>query len=131
MYVVAVKDHIMIAHGFRGEVFGPAQRLHGATFIVSAEFSTKTLDDDGIVIDIGLAHTILSEVLEPLRYRNLDDLPEFEGRNTTTEFMAHHIHEGIASRLSGRFVGGLCVRLDESHLAWGSYEAPVGGEAES
>ncbi len=131
MYVVAVKDHIMIAHGFRGEVFGPAQRLHGATFIVSAAFSTKTLDDDGIVIDIGLAHSILSEVLEPLRYRNLDDMPEFEGRNTTTEFMARHIHDGNARRLPGRFEGSLRIRLDESHLAWGSYEARVGGAAES
>ena len=131
MYSVAVKDHIMIAHGFRGAVFGPAQNLHGATFVVTAEFSSRRLDENGIVIDIGWAHTILGEVLAPLRYQNLDELSQFEGQNTTTEFMAHHIHSALSVQLKGRFRGSLRVVLEESHLAWGSYEAPVEGGEES
>lgn len=125
MYSVAVKDHIMIAHSLRGPVFGPAQRMHGATFVVTAEFRRETLDASGIVIDIGEAHRALAEVLEPLRYRNLDDVPALEGKNSTTEVLAHHIHAGLAAALAGSFTGVLRIVLDESHVAWGSYEAPV------
>ena len=125
MFSVAVKDHIMIAHSFRGAVFGPAQRMHGATFVITTEYRTATLDDDGIVIDIGRAHEVLSQVLEPLRYRNLDELEQIADQNTTTEFLARHIHAEIAARVRGEFQGALRVVLDESHVAWGSYEAPI------
>ena len=126
MFSVAVKDHVMIAHSFRGEVFGPAQRLHGATFIVTTEYRTENLDEDGIVVDIGLAIDVLREALEPLRYRNLDELEEFAGVNTTTEYLCRHIHGEVANRMRERFEGTLRVVLEESHVAWGSYEAPVG-----
>jgi len=125
MFSVAVKSHIMIAHSFRGDVFGPAQRLHGATFVITTEYRASHLDPDGIVIDIGKAQAILDEVLEPLRYRNLDDLPELAGRNTTTEFLAQYIHRLVAERVSPFFGGALRVVLEESHVAWGSYEGPV------
>jgi 6-pyruvoyl-tetrahydropterin synthase len=115
----------MIAHSLSGEVFGPARRLHGATFVVTAEFRCEELDENGIVIDIGAAHRALAEVLEPLRYRNLDEVEAFAGKNSTTEVLAHHIHTGLAAALKGAFRGGLRVVLDESHVAWGSYEAPV------
>src|SRR5262245_35384367 len=91
MFSVMVRDHVMIAHSFRGEVFGPAQRLHGATYVVDVEFKRRTLDADGIVIDIGRATDVLRQVLAELNYRNLDEVPEFAGRNTTTEFLAHVI----------------------------------------
>ena len=125
MFTVAVKDHVMIAHSFRGEVFGPAQRLHGATFVVTTEYKSETLDENGIVIDIGKAHEVLSAALGPIRYRNLDEIPAFAGQNTTTEFMARHLHEVIAREVRGFFDGTLRVVLEESHVAWGSYEAPV------
>ena len=96
MFTVEVRDHIMIAHSFRGAVFGPAQALHGATFVVDAAFIAETLDDNGIVIDIGRAHDALKAVLAPLNYRNLDDVPEFKGRNTTTEFLTKHIFDRLA-----------------------------------
>lgn len=121
---VAVKDHVMVAHSLRGAVFGPAQRLHGATFEVIAEFATSTLDADGIVLDIGHALQVLGEVLAPLRFRNLDELPDFAGRNTTTEFLAHWLHGRIAARVAP-FRGTLRVTLEESRVAWGSYEGPV------
>ena len=126
MHSVAVKDHIMIAHSFRGAVFGPAQSLHGATFVVTAEFKSEALDENGIVIDIGLAHELLSQVLAPLRYKNLDELPVFAGKNTTTEFLAQYIHQRLAAELASAFRGALRIVLEESHVAWGSYEAPVG-----
>ncbi len=126
MFSVAVKDHIMIAHSFRGEVFGPAQKLHGATFVVTTEYKRPELNADGIVVDIGKAHGWLAEVLAPLRYQNLDDLPIFEGRNTTTEYLARHIHQELGKRLRGSFQGTLRVVLDESHIAWGSFEGPIG-----
>ncbi len=124
-FTVAVCDHVMIAHSLRGEVFGPAQRLHGATYRVTAEWSAPQLDADGIVLDIGFALELLTAVLTPLRYRNLDDLPEFAGRNTTTEMLAQHLHEQLAARVRGRFTGQLRVRLDESPVAWASYEGPI------
>ncbi len=129
MFTVAVKDHIMIAHSFRGEVFGPAQKLHGATFVITTEYQAAELDENGIVVDIGKAHEVLAEVLAPLRYRNLDDLPDFEGRNSTTEVVALYLHHQIAARVRDFFTGSLRVVLEESHVAWGSYEAPVAGTA--
>lgn len=122
---VAVRDHVMIAHSLRGDVFGPAQRLHGATYEVITEYATPQLDADGIVLDIGLCHRVLGEVLEPLRYQNLDALPQFAGRNTTTEYLAQWIHAQVAERLRGQFAGGLRVTLEESRVAWASFEGPV------
>ncbi len=125
MFSVAVKDHIMIAHSFQGEIFGPAQKLHGATYIVTAAFKVPELDKDGLVIDIGQAIAILKEVLEPLNYQNLDTLEQFKGINTTTEYMAYYIHQQISKQVSSFFKGSLKITLEESHIAWGSYEAEV------
>jgi len=125
MYSVAVKDHIMIAHSFQGKVFGPAQKLHGATYIVTAEFKVAQLDKDGLVIDIAEAITILKEILAPLNYQNLDTIEEFKGINTTTEYMAYYIHQQISKQVNSFFKGSLKIILEESHIAWGSYESPV------
>ncbi len=125
MFTVAVKDHVMLAHSFRGEVFGPAQRLHGGTFVVTAEFSAPETDENGIVVDIGLAHEVLAEALEPLRYQNLDGMAEFEGINTTTEFLCRWTHERISERMRDAFGGSLRVVLSESHVAWAAYSADV------
>ncbi len=133
MFAVEVRDHIMVAHSFRGEIFGPAQRMHGATFVVDAAFMTRDLDAAGLVVDIGRAIAILREVLEPLNYRNLDEVPAFAGKNTTTEFLARHIHERIAACARDGKLGraaseidALRVTLSESHVARGWYEAPLG-----
>ena len=115
----------MIAHSFQGEIFGPAQKLHGATYIVTAQFKIAKLDEDGLVIDIGKAIAILQEILAPLNYQNLDDLAEFKGINTTTEYMAYYIHQQISKKVSPFFQGILNIILEESHIAWGSYEAEV------
>ncbi|WP_424627817.1 6-pyruvoyl trahydropterin synthase family protein [Bradyrhizobium sp. SYSU BS000235] len=132
MFTVEVRDHIMIAHSFRGEVFGPAQRLHGATFVVDAGFMADTLDDNGIVIDIGRAHEALKAILTPLSYRNLDEVPEFKGKNTTTEFLCKHVYDGLAKAARdgelgrpGRELKGLRITLSESHVARAQYEAPL------
>ena len=125
MFSVAVKDHVMIAHGLRGEVFGPAQRLHGATYVITTEYRAPELDENGIVFDIGRAHSVLADVLAPLRYQNLDELSDFTGQNTTTEFLARYLHQRIAERVRPQFKGTLRVVLEESHVAWGSYEAAV------
>ena len=132
MFTVGVRDHVMIAHSFRGEVFGPAQRLHGATFVVDVEFRCAAIDANGIVVDIGRAHERLKETLAELNYRNLDELPEFAGRNTTTEFLARHVFGRLrdaikAGRLGpgGENVTGLKVTLRESHVAWASFEDAV------
>lgn len=130
MYRVSVRDRVMIAHSFRGEVFGPAQQLHGATYVVEAEFSAERLDADGLVVDIGLAHAALAAALAPLAYRNLDALPAFAGKNTTTEYLAgelwHRIHDRIRAGALGRHpLHGLRITLRESDVAWASYEAPV------
>ena len=129
MYSLNVRDHFMIAHSFRGEVFGPAQRMHGATYVVDATFRRPELDADGLVVDIGLASELLKEVLGAMNYRNLDEMPEFEGKNTTTEFLAREIWERITAALhdgrlgeGARGVTSICVTLNESHVAWGSYE---------
>ncbi|TDC38060.1 6-carboxytetrahydropterin synthase [Micromonospora sp. KC213] len=129
MFSVTVRDHIMIAHSFRGEVFGPAQKLHGATFVVDATFRRAELDGDGIVVDIGLATTELKAVLAELNYRNLDDEPAFAGVNTTTEVLCRTIADRLADRVragglgeGARALAGITVTLHESHVAWASYE---------
>jgi 6-pyruvoyl-tetrahydropterin synthase len=128
-FTVTVRDHIMIAHSFSGEAFGPAQRLHGATFIVDASFRASELDADGVVIDIGRAADVLKEITGSLTYRNLDDEPEFAGLNTTTERLCQVIADRLAERaadgrlgLSGRRLSSIAVTLHESHIAWASYE---------
>lgn len=132
MFAVEVRDHIMVAHSFRGQVFGPAQALHGATFVIDAAFIADSLDENGIVIDIGLAHEALKEIVNALNYRNLDDVPEFKGLNTTTEFLTRHIFERLADAARkgrlGRNAGELKairVTLSESHVARAWYEAPL------
>jgi 6-pyruvoyl-tetrahydropterin synthase len=125
MFSLTVRDHFMIAHSLRGEVFGPARSLHGATYIVDAEFRRPALDPDNLVIDIGLALRILGEVLSGLNYKNLDEVEAFAARPTTTEFLARHIHGQIAGRVASFFEGGLKVTLHESHIAWAGYEADV------
>ncbi|HEX6471970.1 MAG TPA: 6-carboxytetrahydropterin synthase [Streptosporangiaceae bacterium] len=129
MFALTVRDHVMIAHSFRGEVFGPAQRLHGATYVVDATFRRAELDADGIVVDIGLAAGRLRAVLDELNYRNLDDEPAFAGVNTSTEYLAKVIADRLADRVGagelGAGAGGLAaiqVTLRESHVAWASYE---------
>jgi 6-pyruvoyl-tetrahydropterin synthase len=130
LFSVEVRDHIMIAHSFRGTMFGPAQALHGATFVVDAAFFSESLDSNAVVIDIGRAHEALKAVLAPLNYRNLDGLSEFKGVNTTTEFLTKHIYDQLvkaarADKLGrpGRELKAIRVRLGESHVAWASYEA--------
>jgi 6-pyruvoyl-tetrahydropterin synthase len=129
MFSVTVRDHVMIAHSFKGEVFGPAQRLHGATYVVDVEFKRKTLDADGIVIDIGRAIDVLRQTLAELNFRNLDEVTEFAGRNTTTEFLAQVIFKRItaAARRGDLGPGGgaveqIRVTLHESHVASASFE---------
>ena len=129
MYSVTVRDSVMIAHSFRGEVFGPAQRLHGATFVVDASFRGENLDADNIVVDIGRAAEQLHEVVGALSYRNLDDEPEFAGMNTSTEALARVIADRLADRVhagalgdGARALAGIEVTLHESHIAWASYE---------
>ena len=132
MYTLSVRDHFMIAHSFHGEAFGPAQRLHGATYVVDLEFQRGELDADGMVVDIGLASDVLKSTLGGLNYRNLDDEPAFKGRNTTTEFLAREIFERIAAAIgrgelgaTARAVASLRVTLHESHVAWAAYEGAV------
>jgi 6-pyruvoyltetrahydropterin/6-carboxytetrahydropterin synthase len=131
MFKVAVRDHVMVAHSFRGEVFGPAQRLHGATFVVDMEVAARSLDADGLVVDIGLARDTLRALLSELDYRNLDDLPAFQGRNTTTEYLCQFLFEQLATRIrAGAFgaserLDALKLTLRESHIAWASYEAKL------
>ena len=132
MFAVEVRDHIMIAHSFRGAVFGPAQALHGATFVVDAAFLAEALDGNGIVVDIGRAHEALKSVLAPLNSRNLDDLPEFKGSNTTTEFLTKHVFDRLAQAAragelgrDGRELSAIRVTISESHVARASYEASL------
>ena len=129
MYSLNVRSHFMIAHSFQGEVFGPAQRLHGATYVVDATFRRRELDAHGLVVDIGLASTTLRAVLDELDYRNLDEVPEFRGRNTTTEFLARAVFDRLVAAIhQGRLGEGaqaldaVRVTLHESHLAWASYQ---------
>ena len=131
MYSVGVSDHVMVAHSLRGEVFGPAQRLHGATYVVRAEVTAPDVDADGIVVDIGRLRTALREVLAPLEYRNLDELPELAGQNTTTEFLCRWIHGALAVHLGSPPDARLRVTLVESPTAWASYEDQVGSTKRS
>jgi 6-pyruvoyl-tetrahydropterin synthase len=128
VFSLTVRDHMMVAHSFTGEVFGPAQQLHGATFVVDATFSRTELDDDNIVVDIGLATDQLKAVLGELNYRNLDDLPEFKGVNTSTEFLAKVVADRLVERVhtgslgaGARGLAEISVTLKESHVAWASY----------
>lgn len=132
MFSVTVRDHVMIAHSFRGELFGPAQALHGATYVVDATFRARELDANGVVIDIGAAHQALKDTLAPWAYRNLDELPEFAGVNTTTEFLAKAVFDRLAASaragLLGRPGGELAeieVVLNESHVASAGYAGPI------
>lgn len=132
MYTVSVRDHFMIAHSFRGQMFGPGQSLHGATYVVDVEFRRRYLDVDGVVVDIGRAIEVLRRVLGELNYRNLDDVAEFRGRNTTTEFLSRVVFDRIAAAIAGgdlgetaRGIESLRVTLNESHVASASYDAPL------
>lgn len=132
MYTVCVRDHMMIAHSFSGEVFGPAQRMHGATYVVDVEFRRRELDADGIVVDIGRGTEALREVLAALNYRNLDNEADFAGRNTTTEFLAKTVFDRMRARIrdgqlgaSARAIESMRVTLHESHVAWASFEDSI------
>lgn len=142
MYAVNVRDHFMIAHSFQGAVFGPAQRMHGATYVVDLEMRREALDADGIVVDIGLATQVLREELATLNFQNLDELPEFSGRNTTTEFLARVIFDRVAARIAAGAMGlqalpgaegpglrQMRVTLHESHVAWASFEGNLPTQA--
>lgn len=132
MYSVCVRDHLMIAHSFKGDVFGPAQRLHGATYVIDVEFRRRELDADAIVVDIGRAGDALKAIVAGLNYRNLDEVSEFQGRNTTTEFLAREVFDRLAASIhsgdlgaSARGIESLKVTLHESHVAWASYQGAL------
>jgi len=134
MYSVCVRGHVMIAHSFRGELFGPAQRLHGATYVVDAEFRSPELGPEGVVIDIGRASQALSAILEELNFKNLDDEPAFRNQNTTTEFLSRAVFDRMAARIGRGELGpgserlaALRVTLHESHVAWAAYEGALSG----
>lgn len=131
-YAVSVRSHVMIAHSFKGELFGPAQRLHGATYVVDVEFRRAELGPEGVVVDIGRATSALGAVLSEIEYRNLDEVPAFRGKNTTTEFLAHFVFRKMAERLRAGELGSgsteiiaLKVTLRESHVASASFEGPL------
>lgn len=131
MYRLTVRDRVMIAHSFKGDIFGPAQGVHGATFVVEAEFQAPTLDEYNLVVDIGLAHKALAATLAKINYKQLDEVEMFAGENTTTEFLASWIWSELATEIKeGRMgphdLSGLAVCLRESDVAWASYEAPLG-----
>ncbi|AOY87489.1 hypothetical protein BKP64_04450 [Marinobacter salinus] len=132
MFSLTVRDHMMIAHSFNGEIFGPAQKTHGATYVVDVSFEREQLDHDDLVVDIGLASTVLKEVLGEFNMQNLDELDVFAGRNTTTEFMAGVVFDRLAEAVksgrlgeSGKGISSLKVTLSESHIAWASYHASI------
>jgi 6-pyruvoyl-tetrahydropterin synthase len=132
LFAVEVRDHIMIAHSLHGRAFGPAQALHGATFIVAVAFVAEALNSDGVVVDIGRAHTVLKEVLAPLNYHNLDELAEMNGRNTTTEFLTRYIFDRLADAVHSGLLGrnaqelqALRVTISESHIARAWYEGSL------
>jgi 6-pyruvoyl-tetrahydropterin synthase len=134
MFAVEVRDHIMIAHSFKGELFGPAQKLHGATFVIDVAFFRKELGPEGVVVDIGRAHDALKATLGPLNYQNLDELPQFAGENTTTEFLCKHIFDAMAEAARSGALGPgseeiakIRVLIGESHVARAWYEAEITG----
>lgn len=123
MYHVTVRDSIMIAHSLPHPFFGPAQNMHGATFVVDVTFKSEQLDEHNVVIDIGLAHNVIKEVLSPLSYQNLDALEIFNGQLTTTEFIAKYIHDEVKNRVSSFFKGTIAVNLGETHAAWAGFKS--------
>lgn len=132
MFAVEVRDHVMIAHSFRGALFGPAQALHGATFVIDAAFLAERLDANGVVVDIGRAHDLLKSILGPLNYRNLDEVPDFRGANTTTEFLTKYVFDRLAEAAragklgrEGRELGAIRITISESHVARAWYEAAL------
>lgn len=132
MFSLTVRDHMMIAHSFSGEIFGPAQKIHGATYVVDLAFERAELDADNLVVDIGLASSVLKEVLSEFNMQNLDELEVLDGRNTTTEFMAYVLFERMADAIrtgrlgeSAKGISSLKVTLSESHIAWASYHAEL------
>jgi 6-pyruvoyl-tetrahydropterin synthase len=132
LFAVEVRDHVMIAHSFRGAIFGPAQALHGATFVIDAAFLSEKLDANGVVVDIGRAHDVLKSVLKPLNYRNLDEVPDFKGANTTTEFLTKYVYDRLAESAragklgrEGRELAAIRITISESHVARAWYEAPL------
>lgn len=136
MFAVEVRDHIMIAHSFKGEIFGPAQKVHGATFVIDAAVYAKTLDQNAIVIDIARAHEVLKALLEPLNYKNLDQEPAFTGQNTTTEFLTKYLFDGLAKAAragelgrDGKELHAIRIKIAESHVARAWYEAPLWPDA--
>jgi len=132
MFALTVRDHIMIAHSFKGEIFGPAQGVHGATYVIDVTFKRPQLDADQLIVDIGLASEVLSAIIAPYNYQNLDNMPEFAGVNTTTEWMAFTLHQKMCAAIragqlgeTGAGLTELEVQLGESHLAWASYSGPI------
>lgn len=132
MFTVEVRDHIMVAHSFRGQVFGPAQALHGATFVIDAAIMSKTLDENAIVIDIGRAHEVLKAILSPINYQNLDAVDQFKGQNTTTEFLTKYVFDHLSQAArnnqlgrDGKDLHAIRVTISESHVARASYEAEI------
>ena len=132
MFAVEVRDHIMIAHSFRGALFGPAQAVHGATFVIDAAFMAEKLDANGVVVDIARAHEVLKSVLGPLNYHNLDELPDFRGANTTTEFLTKYVFDRLADAArdgklgrDGKDLKAIRISISESHVARAWYEAPL------
>lgn len=132
MFSLTVRDHMMIAHSFKGEIFGPAQGLHGATYVVDVTFEREALDEDDLIVDIGLASEVLSQVIAKFNMKNLDDIEEFSGRNTTTEFMAATVFDRMAAAIhkgrlgeTGKGLCGMKVTLGESHIAWASYHGKL------
>jgi 6-pyruvoyl-tetrahydropterin synthase len=132
MFAVEVRDHVMIAHSFRGEMFGPAQALHGATFVIDAAFIAGTLDPNGVVVDIGRAHEVLRGIVKDINYRNLDDIPEFRGHNTTTEFLTKYVFDRLAGAARSGALGrdggeldAIRVTISESHVARAWYEGSL------
>ena len=132
MFAVEVRDHVMIAHSFTGEMFGPAQALHGATFVIDAAFLSEALDPNGVVIDIGRAHEVLRGIVKDLNYRNLDDLPEFKGHNTTTEFLTKYVFDRLAAAARSGGLGrdggeldAIRITISESHVARAWYEGSL------
>ncbi len=136
MFAVEVREHIMIAHSFKGEVFGPAQKLHGATFVIDAAIYAETLDENAIVIDIARAHEVLKALIAPLNYQNLDELPAFKGQNTTTEFLTQYLFDGLAKAAradelgrEGKQLHSIRVKIAESHVARAWYEGRLWPQA--
>lgn len=132
MFSLTVRDHMMIAHSFNGEIFGPAQKLHGATYVVDVTFERQQLDKDDLIVDIGLASEVLKEVLGEFNMQNLDELPELAGRNTTTEFMARVVFDRMTAAIrsgrlgeTGQGIESLKITLSESHIAWASYHGEL------